>query len=932
MNNPFLLFSFLLFTTVLFAGTINKPVSSQHGFIENKGQIIDQNNNLNPSVLYLYNGNGLHVQLKQAGFSYEVWKIAAGSQPLATSKMPEAIPIAIGSQKLTADSIYIHRIDISFVNSNPNAIITASEPASDYINYYTTGTTEQGVTNVHHYKKVLYQNIYPNIDVEFVLNENKFKYNFIVHPNGNVNDIQLKFDGANNTSLTTDGHITIETAYGNIDESIPSTYQLDANNNQQTIAANFKLQTSNSYGISVGNYDATKTLIIDPAPWATYFGGSSDDGGYAIAIDASGNVLITGNSKSSSAIATSGAYQTVYGGTISSGSYGDAIIAKFNNSGTIQWATYYGGSSDELGLSIAVDTTGNVLISGSTTSTSGIATTGAYQTLYGGYGSGLSGFYGDAFVAKFNSSGSRIWATYYGGSAEDEARGIITDNSGNIFITGRTSSTSGIASFGSYQSSFGGGTDDVFLVKFSPSGVRIWATYYGGSNADEGNGIAKDASDNLIITGITTSSSGIATSSTFQTSYGGGASAGDAFVAKFNSSGAIQWATYYGGSPIDAGWSIATDTSNNILITGKTNSTSGIATTGAYQTSFAGGTSGVIGDAFIVKFNSTGSRLWATYYGGSADDQAKSIITDNIGNIFITGGTLSTTGIASSGVYQTSFGGGTLGGDAFVAKFNSSGAIQWATYYGGSSEDVGRSAAVDASGNIFITGGTSSTSQIATSGAYQTTYGGTTSGVFGDAFVSAFTVNCSLPVQLSSFEAKIINSKEVLCTWQTASELNNDYFEIHRSVPSAQCSVNCWEVVGKVKGNGTSNVVNSYQFIDNISNIQPLTSNLYYRLRQVDFDGKSTLSEIRVININQPTSNWNIYPNPTSNDLHIETTTNEKLNVQLFDVTGKQVMENILFTNTTTINSSLLYEGMYFVRITNIDGVVIKTQKVTVVR
>ena len=194
-----------------------------------------------------------------------------------------------------------------------------------------------------------------------------------------------------------------------------------------------------------------------------------------------------------------------------------------------------------------------------------------------------------------------------------------------------------------------------------------------------------------------------------------------------------------------------------------------------------------------------------------------------------------------------------------------------------------------------------------------------------------FTFSSLTPVKLIDFTANRINENVVL-NWQTASELNNDYFEIHRSVPSAQCSVNCWEVVGKVKGNGTSNVVNSYQFIDNISNIQPLTSNLYYRLRQVDFDGKSTLSEIRVININQPTSNWNIYPNPTSNDLHIETTTNEKLNVQLFDVTGKQIMESILLTNTTNINTSSLNEGMYFVRITNVDGVDVKTQKVAVVR
>ena len=300
MNKPLLLLILVLCATISFASGINKPVTSQYGFIENKGQIIDQNNNLNPSVLYLYNGNSLHVQLKQNGFSYEVWKIAAGPQPIATSQSP--LPEA-NSQKPTADSNYIHRIDISFVDANPNAKITASEPASDYINYYTTGTSEKGATNVHHYKKVLYQNIYNNIDVEFCLSDGSsspsgsppagqeglggasFKYNFIVRPGGNVNDIQLQFDGANSTSLTSDGHITIETAYGNIDESIPSTYQINNDNAKQSIKSNFKQQTSNTFDIEVSNYDKTKTLIIDPTPWGTYFGGTSGDLGYGITTD-----------------------------------------------------------------------------------------------------------------------------------------------------------------------------------------------------------------------------------------------------------------------------------------------------------------------------------------------------------------------------------------------------------------------------------------------------------------------------------------------------------------------------------------------------------------------------------------------------------------------------------------------------------------------
>ena len=193
---------------------------------------------------------------------------------------------------------------------------------------------------------------------------------------------------------------------------------------------------------------------------------------------------------------------------------------------------------------------------------------------------------------------------------------------------------------------------------------------------------------------------------------------------------------------------------------------------------------------------------------------------------------------------------------------------------------------------------------------------------------STFATNgaMTLPVKLISFNATVKNDV-VNLNWQTASELNNDYFEIERSIDNRQ-----WTKVGKVKGNGTTNVVSNYQFTDliNPSTNQPI--NIYYRLKQVDFDGKSTLSEERVVNFKQTNTYWNIYPNPATNELHIETLGNEKFGVQLFDVTGKKVMENVLIINNTNINTSSLYEGMYFVRIINADGVVLKMQKITVVR
>ena len=731
MNKKLLLITFIFSAGILFAGNINKPVLSQHGFIENKGQIIDQNNNLNPSVLYLYNGNGLHVQLKQSGFSYEVWKVAkwaSGSQPLAVSKNP--LPTANSKQLEAniADSTFIHRIDISFVGANQNAKIISSEPASDYINYYTTGTSEAGVINVHHYKKVLYQNIYSNIDVEFVLNENKFKYNFIIHSGGNPNDIQLKFDGANSTSLTSDGHITIETAYGNIDESIPSTYQFDENNNQQSISANFKLQTSNTFGISIVNYDAARTLIIDPAPWASYYGGSGNDEGHAIVTDANGNVYITGITTSNSAVATSGAYQILLYGT-------NAFISKFSISGALLWGTYYGGTgsggSGEKGNAIAVDIANSVYVAGYTSSTNFnvISTSNGFQTNFGG---SLS----DAFVVKFDSLGMRKWGTYYGGDSVDAATGIALDSRANVYITGYTHSVTSIATSGSFKTSYGGGFTgsfnsggDAFIVKFDSSGTRKWGTYYGGANDEQGNNITTDANGYVYLTGNTTSYSGIASSGTFQTSYsGGGTNLGDAFIVKFDSSGTRMWASYFGGTNNDAGFGIASDINSNIYITGITASTSGIATSGSFLTTLPSS-----GGGFIAKFNISGVLQWATYYGGIGE----AIVTDKIGNSYTTGYTNSTSGIATSGAYQTIL----LGGqDAFISKFNSSGTRIWATYFGGNGTEIESGIALDTNNNIFITGNTTSTSNIATTGVWQTSFGGG----YDDVLIAGFTSSGAL--------------------------------------------------------------------------------------------------------------------------------------------------------------------------------------------
>jgi hypothetical protein len=377
------------------------------------------------------------------------------------------------------------------------------------------------------------------------------------------------------------------------------------------------------------------------------------------------------------------------------------------------WGTYYGGTGSDVGYSTITDGSGNIYFAGHTniSTSTVIATSGSHQTSFGGSN--------DAMLVKFNSAGVRLWATLYGGSGDDRGYSCATDASGNICMAGSTTTSTGTVMFSAagHQTVYAGGTNDAFLVKFNSAGVRQWGTYYGGTAVDQGYSCADDGSGNIILAGETNSGGGIHTAGAHQTLFGGGAN--DAFIAKFNSAGVRQWGTYYGAGGTDYGQACTAYPTGDIYLAGHAASTVSISTVGSHQASpGAGG-----GDAFLVKFNSTGVRQWGTYYGGAGVDAAESCATDAGGSVYMVGYTASTSNIATAGCHQATNGGGTY--DGFVAKFNSSGVRQWGTFYGGTASDVGQSCAVDGSGNLYFAGYTSTSTGtvIATPGSHQTTIG-----------------------------------------------------------------------------------------------------------------------------------------------------------------------------------------------------------------
>ena len=279
--------------------------------------------------------------------------------------------------------------------------------------------------------------------------------------------------------------------------------------------------------------------------WSTYLGGSSWDDGFDIAVDGSGNAMVTGYTDSAGWV--SGGSDTSYNVS------GDAFVVKLSPTGSHLWSTYLGGGYSDEGRGIAVDGSGNALVTGRTLS-SGWAS-GGFDTIHNGEL--------DTFVAKLSPTGDHLWSTYLGGSSDDFGWGIAADGFGNAIVTGWTESVGWVS--GGFDTSRGG-SKDAFVAKLSPTGEHIWSTYLGGDGSGgTGYGIAVDSTGNVLVTGMTFSPGWV--SGGFDSSHNGSA---DAFVAKLSATGSHLWSAYLGGGSGDWGSAIAVDGSGNALVTGST--------------------------------------------------------------------------------------------------------------------------------------------------------------------------------------------------------------------------------------------------------------------------------------------------------------------------------------------------------------------------
>jgi uncharacterized protein (TIGR03437 family) len=532
--------------------------------------------------------------------------------------------------------------------------------------------------------------------------------------------------------------------------STPSSYQ-----------PNFGGRTALSSGNFTGDGFVAKFSPAGKLLYLTYLGGTRDDGIAALAVDAAGNVFVTGETYSTDFPSVNGYQKSL--NSPSSQIEGDAFVTKLSPDGSkILFSTYFGGTKEEIGLGIVLDSAGNIVICGASESFN-LPTMNPIpggDRFHGG-GSSCGGSLceplrhqtdtvpewapGDGFVAKFDPTGTQLlFSTYLGGGYDDAALSIAVDSSNNVYVGGCTVSFDFPNTPGAYQRGSGGieqqnfffWLGDGFVSKINPANsTLVFSTYIGGAGDDCVTGIALDSSNAVYMTGTTSSFNLLTPPQTvgFQPRYAGYNSLpfniaqlfGDAFVAKLDPTGAkLQYFTFLGGSQNDGGTAIAVDSQGDAYVLGFTDSTDFPMAGSPVQPKFAGdgglGQFLFYGDAFLSVVNPTGTALlYSSYFGGTLDERPFGIALDGKGNVYLAGNTVSPTFPTTQDAAQKNYGGykghanGTPRGDAFYSVFTGFPAAppvitKVANAEGGESTTISPNTWVEIKGTNLSTAGVSS--------------------------------------------------------------------------------------------------------------------------------------------------------------------------------------------------------------------------------
>ncbi len=544
---------------------------------------------------------------------------------------------------------------MSFVGASQAPQVSGTDLLKGYSNYLIGTDPKQWHTHVENYAKVLYTDIYPGISAVYYGNDRNLEYDVKIQPGADVGQIAMDLDGATDTRLNDDGSLTFRCGLRQITLQKPAIYQLSATGSRVDVPGSWLLKGPHTLGFEVQKYDHRKELVVDPT-------------------------------------------------------FNFGLV-------NFPFATFLGGSGYDNGSGIAVDSTGDVYVTGTTGSTDFPKTKGELQPTNLAAAVNAT----SAFVSKYTvetdplNDGASVltlqWSTYLGGKTnaftpnpaapDSEGTAIAVNSAGNAYVVG-FSEAHGSFPIGNTSNGCNSSNTECsqgFLVELTPDGTGdVFGAWVDGNGV---NAIALDSAGNMYITGPDPYSiSGL--TGNLQPAYGGGAN--DVFVAKYGPLGVGGWWTYLGGSGDDQGSGIALDSAGDIYVTGFTSSAD-FPTHNPLQASLG---TGATYNAFVAEINNAGTALvYSTYLGGSGTDKGYAIAVDpKSGNAFVTGSTASTNfpvvGAPQSSPLQSRFGGAS---DAFVSQIAAKGTdLVYSTYLGGAGADQGNGIAVDANDNAYVTG------------------------------------------------------------------------------------------------------------------------------------------------------------------------------------------------------------------------------------
>lgn len=656
----------------------------QAAFIENKGQWPDD-------VLFAAKLESSDVWILKSGLKYSIQNIESG-RDLATT------------------SVRGHVIEMELVEANSSIEVTTRNIKPTHHNYFFGNDSSRWARHVRLYEEVQLDNVYDGVGVRYYFDQGSVRYDFILQPGASVEQLRMRFHGQDSLSTSSKGELVLATSMGLVKHKQLFAFQ-EVDGVQEEVQCDFLMGENGEVGLEVGEYDASRPLVIDPIIWSTVLGGIGSDYVAEFVVNEFSEITVLG-------------YEAGLRFPILNGPFGDlgssgynVVLAKLSPGGSkLLYSTFIGGGDDDYGRGIELDSSGDIYIAGSTESDDFPITPGAFDENHNG-GS-------DVFVLKMSKDGDAIKnVTFIGGTSDDDVArtGIVLDNSGNVYLTGITESSDFPTTFGCYESRHSG-REDVFVSRISSDFTSLThSTYVGGEDQDFATDIELTSIDEVVVVGYTESEDFRTTPGAYDRVFEGD---NEIFAFKINATlDNMRFATFIGGELDESARSVQVDANDNVCVVGSSASSDFPVSPDAFQKVYRGGTIwGNRGDGVITMLAADGkSLLFSTYLGGDNYDAISDVILDSENTVYVTGTTRSQSFPTTDEEYSMNRG----SSDAFFCIISKEGRqMRYGALIAGNDTDIGRQVARAGNGQYLIAGTTTSSDFPTTPGTFDDSQNG----------------------------------------------------------------------------------------------------------------------------------------------------------------------------------------------------------------